>query len=84
MAKRKCKYITNNKQGNIASSEPNSPTTAIPSFPNTPKKQDLNIKSHLIMLIEDFNKYVNHSLKEVQENLSQQLKAFKKKTQNSL
>ena len=36
------------------------------------------------MLIEDFNKYINSSLKEVQENLSQQLQACKKETQNSL
>ena len=84
MVKSKCKYITNRKQGKIASSEPSSPQTASPRFTNTPKKQDLNIKSHLFMLIEDFNKYIDNSLEEVQENICQLLQACKKETENLL
>ena len=36
------------------------------------------------MLIEDFNKYIDNSLEEVQENICQLLQACKKETQNLL
>ena len=77
MAKGKDKNITNKNQSNMAPSEPSSPTTASPGYPNTPEKQDLDLKSYLMMLIEDF-KDINNSLKEVQENISQQVEALKK------
>jgi hypothetical protein len=38
-----------------------------PGYPNTPEKQDSNLKSYLMMLIENF-KDINNSLKERQEN----------------
>ena len=38
-------------QVNMAPCEPSSPTTASPGYPNTPEKQDLDLKSHLMMLI---------------------------------
>jgi hypothetical protein len=62
----------------LASSEPNSPTTASPGYPNTPEKQDSDLKSHLMMMIEDF-KDINNSLKEIQENTD-----LKEKIQKSL
>jgi hypothetical protein len=37
----------------MASSEPSSPTIASPGYPKTPKKQDSDIKSHLMKMIED-------------------------------
>jgi hypothetical protein len=40
----------------MASSELSSPTTASPDYPSTLEKQDLGLKSHLMMLIEDFKK----------------------------
>jgi hypothetical protein len=52
----------------MTSSEPSSSTTANPGFSNTPEKQDLDLNSHLMMLIENFKKDINKSLKEVQEN----------------
>ena len=60
MAKGKCKIITNRNQGNMAPLEPSTPTTANPGYPNTPEKQELDLKSHFMMLIEDFKKDINN------------------------
>jgi hypothetical protein len=48
MAKGKCKNLTNRNQEPWASSEPSTPTTKSPGYPNTPEKQDgdLKITSH--------------------------------------
>jgi chromosome segregation ATPase len=51
---------------------------------DTPKKQDSDLKSHLMMMIEDFKKDINNSLKEVQENTEKQVETFKEETQKSL
>ena len=56
MAKGKHKNLTNRNQNYLASSEPSSPITASPGYPNTPEKQDVDLKSYLMMLIEDFKK----------------------------
>ena len=68
MVKTKRKNLTNRNQDHLASSEPIMPTRASPGYPNTPKKQDWDLKSYLIMLVEDFKKGINNSLKEIQEN----------------
>jgi hypothetical protein len=44
MAKEKFIKLTNRNQGYMVSSKHSSPTTAIPSYPNTPEKQDSNLK----------------------------------------
>jgi hypothetical protein len=62
MAKGRRKSITNRNQGYMASSEPSSPTTTSPGYPNKQEKQDLDLKPHLMMLIEDFKKDINNSL----------------------
>jgi hypothetical protein len=67
----------------LASSEPGSPNTASPGYPNTPEKQDSDLKSHLMIVIEDFKKDVNSSLKEIQENTGKQ-KALKRKHKHPL
>jgi hypothetical protein len=54
MARGKGRNISNRNQGYLASSEPSSPTTASPGFPNTPEKQDSDLKSYLIMITEEF------------------------------
>jgi hypothetical protein len=54
MVRGKYKNLRNRNQGYLASSEPSSPTKASPEYPNTPEKQDLDLKSHLMMMIEDF------------------------------
>ena len=84
MVRGKGKNISNRNQGYLASSEPSSPTTASPGYPNTPEKQDSDLKSHLMMMIEDFKKDINNSLKEIQENTGKQLEALKEDTYGHL
>jgi polyribonucleotide nucleotidyltransferase len=79
----KHKNISNRDQGYVASSEPNSPTIASPGYTILPKKQDTNLKSFLMMLIEDF-KDINNSFKEIWEKTGKQLEALKEETQKSL
>ena len=85
VAKGKRKNLTNRNQDYLASSVPSTPTTASPGYPNTLEKQDVDLKSHLMMLIEDFKKDINKSLKELQENTGKQVEALKKgqNTKNS-
>ena len=78
------KNISNGNQGYLALSENSSPTSASPGYPNTPEKQDSDLKSHIMMMIEDFKKDINNSLKEIQENTSKQVKDLKEETQKSL
>jgi hypothetical protein len=54
MAKGKLKNLTKRNQEDSTSSEPSMPTTVSPGYPNTPKKQDSELKSYLMMLVEDF------------------------------
>jgi hypothetical protein len=68
MAGDKCKNRSNRNQGYLASSEPNSPTIASPRYPNTQEKQDSDLKSLLMRMIEDIKKGIKMSLKEIQEN----------------
>jgi hypothetical protein len=56
MAKGKCKNLTNRNPDHLTSSEPRTPTTASPGYPNTPKKQDSDLKSYLMTLVEDFKR----------------------------
>ena len=74
------KNLTNRKQGYMASSESSSPATASPGYPNTLEKQDLDWKSYVMMLIENFKKDINNSLKEILENTGKQLEALKEET----
>jgi hypothetical protein len=73
MAKGKRKNITDRNQEHWASSEPSMPTTMSPGYPNTPKKQDADLKSYLMMVVEDFKNGINNSLKEIQENTAKQV-----------
>jgi hypothetical protein len=68
----------------LASSEPSSPTIESPGYTNTQEKKDSDLKSHLMMMIEDFKKDINNSLKEIQENKGKQLEVLKEETQKSL
>jgi hypothetical protein len=80
MLKGSHKKLINKNQGYLASSEPSSPTTASPGYHNTLEKQDLDLKLHLMMLIEDFKKDINDSLKEIRENIGKQVEALKEET----
>ena len=78
MAGGKHKNRSNKTQGYLASSEPNSPTVASHGYTITPEKQDMDLKSLLMMMmIEDLKK-------EIQENTGKQLEAFKEETQKCL
>jgi hypothetical protein len=52
----------------LASSEPNYPTITSPGYAITMEKKDSDVKSLLMMMIEDFKKDINNSIKEIQEN----------------
>ena len=77
MPKGKFKNLTNRNQDYLASSELSTPTTAILGCPNTPEKQHFDLKSYHMMLMEDFKKDTNNSLKEIQENTTKQVEALK-------
>jgi hypothetical protein len=77
MAKGKHKNLTNRNQGHSASSEPTMPTTDNPGYSNTPTKQDSDLNSYLMMLVEYFKKGINNSLKEIQENTAQPVEVLK-------
>jgi hypothetical protein len=76
--------MSNINQGYLASSEPNSLTIANTGYPITLEKQDSDLKSLLMMIIEDFKKDINGSLKEIQENTGKQVEALKEETHKSL
>lgn len=83
MARGKYKNISNRDQGCMASSEPSSPTIASSEYPNTPEKQDLDLKSYLMMMIEDFKKDITNSLKEYRKTQVKRYKPLNRKHKNS-
>nr|AAQ96247.1 LRRGT00034 [Rattus norvegicus] len=68
MVRGKHKNLSNRNQSYLASSEPCSLTKASTGYLNPTEKQDYDLKAHLMMMIEDFKKDINDSLKEIQEN----------------
>ena len=54
MARGKLKIISDRLQYNLAPPEPSSLTPASPRYPNMPEKQDNDLKSHLMKMIEAF------------------------------
>ena len=85
MAGGKFNNLSNRNQGYLASSEHNSPAIASPGYTITPEKQNSDLKSLLMMMmIEDFKKGINNSLKEIQENTGKQVEALKEQTQKPL
>jgi 16S rRNA A1518/A1519 N6-dimethyltransferase RsmA/KsgA/DIM1 with predicted DNA glycosylase/AP lyase activity len=84
MVKGKRKNLTNRNQDHSPPSEPSTPITLSPGYPNTPKKQDSDLKSYLMKLVEDFKKKINNSLKEIQENTAKKVEGLKEEAQKSL
>jgi hypothetical protein len=76
----KHKNKSNRNQGYLASSEPSSPTITSPGYTITPEEQESDLKSLLMIMLEDFKK---DSLKEIQ-NTDEQLEALKEETQKFL
>jgi hypothetical protein len=55
-----------------------------PGYPNILEKQDSDLKSYLMLLVEDFEKNINNSLKDIQENTAKQVDVLKEEIQKSL
>jgi hypothetical protein len=84
MVKGKYKNLTNRNQDHSLSPEPSTCNSVSPGYPNTPEKQDSDLKSHLMMLVEDFKKEINNALKEILENTAKQVEGGKEEAQKSL
>jgi hypothetical protein len=52
MVKGNCNNLSNRNQDHSASSYPSTPNTLSPGYPNTPEKQDTDVKSYLMMVGE--------------------------------
>jgi hypothetical protein len=63
MARGKCKNISNRNQCYLTTSPHSSPTTPSPVYPNTPEKQDSDLKSYLMKMIDDLKEDINNSLR---------------------
>jgi hypothetical protein len=67
MVRGKHRNISNRNQWNSTPTQLSSTTTASPGYPNTPEKQDSDLKSYLMKMIEVIKEDINNSLKEIQE-----------------
>jgi gas vesicle protein len=83
MAKGKHKNLINRNQDHSPSSESSTPILASPGQPNTLETQDSDLKSYLMMLVEDFKKSINNSLKEIQENTAKEAEVLKELQENT-
>jgi hypothetical protein len=83
MAKGNHKNLTKRNQDHLPSSEPSTPTSTSPGYPNTPKKLDPDLKAYLMMRVEDIKKDFNNSLKEIQENTAKEVQVLKEKQENT-
>jgi wobble nucleotide-excising tRNase len=77
------KNLTNRNQDHSPASVPSTPTSASPGYPNIPKKQDSNLKSYLMKLVEDTKQEFNNSLKEIQKNTAKEVKVLKEIQKNT-
>ena len=62
----------------MASSEPNTPTIAIPGKTITAEMPDMDLKSLFMVMMEGYKKDVKNSLKEIQENTFKWVKELNK------
>ena len=63
MAKGKHKNPTNRNQDHSPSSEHSTPTPPSPGHPNTTENLDPDLKTRLMMMVEDIKKDLNNSKK---------------------
>jgi hypothetical protein len=54
-----------------------------PGYPNTTEKQDSDLKSYLMMLVEEFKNGINNSHKEIQDNTAKHVEDLKEETQET-
>ena len=69
MVKAKCKNLTNRNQDHSPSSELSTPTSDSPGYHNTPEKKDSDLKSYLMMLVEDLRRALITHLKKYRRTL---------------
>ena len=60
---------------------PVQPITASSEYAKTPEKQDSDLKSYLMMFVQDLENHINNSLKDIQENTAKQVEDIKEETQ---
>jgi predicted RecB family endonuclease len=84
MAKGKRKNPTNKNQEHSPSSEriTDSPPP-IPGHPNKTENLDPDLKTFLMMMVEDIKKNFHNSLKEIQESTAKELQVLKEKQENT-
>ena len=83
MVKGKRKNPTNRNQDNSPSSERNTPTPPSPGHSNTTENLDPDLKTFLMIMIEDIKKDFHNSLKEIQESTAKELQVLKEKQENT-
>ena len=85
MTKGRRKNLTNSSQDHSPSSEPSTPTSASPGYPNTPEKLDPNLKAYLMMMVEDIKKDLINHIKKYRRTLLKSYKSLEKnrKTQSN-
>jgi hypothetical protein len=67
--KGKHKNLTNGNQNHSPSSEHSTPTLPSPGHSNIPEKLDPDLKTYLMMMVEDHKKDFNNSLKKYRRTL---------------
>jgi chromosome segregation ATPase len=75
-------HLLEQAQHHSPSSEHSTPTSASSGYPDTHEKQDSDLKSYLMMLVEDIKKGFNNSLKEIQENTAKEVEVLKEIQEN--
>ena len=83
MAKGKHENLTNRNQDHSPSSECSTPTPPSPGHPNTTENLDPDLKTFLMMMVEDIKKDFHNSLKEIQESTAKELQVLKEKQENT-
>jgi hypothetical protein len=68
MVEGKHKNRSQRNYGCMETSEPDSPTIASTEYTIIPEKQDMDPKPLLMMMMENYKKDINNSLKKNQEN----------------
>jgi len=65
MVRGKLRNIINRNQCDLATSEPISPIKASPRYPNTPIKQDSDLNSHFMKMVEGIKKDFKNSVQKI-------------------
>jgi len=81
MTRGKRRNIRNRNQDYLASAESSYPTKENTGYLNSPEKQDLDWKSQLLIMMEEFKRNLKNPLKRMQQNTSEQVESLREETQ---